>query len=405
MISTQRRLQNLSVHKIINLAVFVAVATIVLMWWKPLELTDLSFYTESGRAVLDGRNPYNSPDLYQSKWGAVGAILIYLGFGWYPVEIASLLLLILNFLGILMFTRVVAGKDFSQLKVYVSLILVSAVNRENLVNGQITGLILLAIAASVEFSKIRRISLFAIPFLGFAIEMKPQVAIPLILFLFTRKTFPFKSVVVYFFLSRVALFFISGEIVEIQLLGILLTKSTKNSEGVWNDTHNVLPVLDYFLNNSSLVRAIGLILTLALILVIMIKKSVLSLILLPAVLPYIHLYDLIGILVISLTHKTKGPNMNLSWIIILGILISPLKFFSIPTLILIALFSLAIVSNSSSYLPRRITRFEPLYIIFILTTVIGVGLVSEDSLIPCVTLLLSVIALLYSRVFQERIHN
>ncbi len=405
MLNLQGLFQASNFRRIINVMLLIAVVFILFRWWKPTELTDLSFYTESGKAILNGKNPYSSPDLYQSKWGAFGAILLYLGFGWYPIIVASSLLLILNCLGIYLFTKISANKGFSHLGIATALILISSVNRENLVNGQITGLILLAIAIGIRYLNQTKSSLLSVFCLGFAIEMKPQVAIPLIIFLFSRNQFPARGVFLYFIVTRICLFAISGKFIEIDLAILLLTKSTKNPNGEWHDTNNILPILDHFINNSSVLRGIGLVATLVLLWGIAARKSLTFLILLPVVFPYIHLYDLTGTLIIALTHKSREWRPISNWVITLGILIAPLKFISIQTIVLIAVFLLAIKVNAISKVNSKEVQFEYIPNIFLLLSVVIAKINSNSQLIPCVTLLMTVSAMLYANSIRERLNH
>jgi hypothetical protein len=336
---------------------------IYLMWEDWLTLGDCAYYTRSGQEILAGGNPY----LGDAKWGSFSAVIMFLLFGWYSQVIASGLLLAANLLGIYKFSRM---QDISRNSaIAISLIVaISSVNRENLVNGQITGLILLAIAQGRNLSSRIHFSFLQSGLIVFAVEMKPQVAIPLMLFLWKKQELHWIRIVVFASVAHVIINFYNGDFLEKDFISQILRTSTSNSGKTWENTNNLLPILDELIKNDSITKMLGLGIVLISCMYIFNKtdeKSIYALAFTALFMPYIHLYDLLGITVICLIKLHKARAFTGIHVVAIMILLSPLKNIEPENLVLTALVSIVLMSNNSMRIEKEVFPGILLVLLFI----------------------------------------
>jgi hypothetical protein len=298
-------------------------------WENWLTLGDCSYYTKSGFEILTRENPYFG----EAKWGSFGAVVMYLLFGWYPEVLASVVLLVLNLVGIYKFAKLQTNSPKTATAVSL-IVAMSSINRENLVNGQITGFILLAIVISYKLIVSSNHLLFSSTLLLFAMEMKPQVVIPLTLFLFRGKVVPWKKLLIVALVSHSLINILNGNFLDRDFVRQILEKSTSNPNKIWENTNNLLPILDQFLNNPSITKIFGLLIVIIFCLHILFTKSdfpIFSLIVATLFMPYIHLYDMLGLsILIWATFIRRGifrPGDAIALIVILSPLrnLSPLN--------------------------------------------------------------------------------
>ena len=332
-------------------------------WENWVTLGDCSYYTLSGLEILAGKNPY----LGDAKWGSFSAIIMFLLFGWYPKFIASALLLGINFAGIYKFSRIQGVKPGPAYAL--SLIAcITSVNRENLINGQITGLILLAIASAQILNSNNRYPLLGAGLTLFALEMKPQVSIPLILFLWKKEDLHWKRILIFAIPVHAAINLYNGRFLERDFLSQILKTSTTNPHNTWENTSNLLPILDQAIGNASYTKSTGILIVLLSCIYLARRqrfKVIYPLFLTALFMPYIHLYDLLGITIICLAKMYKNRTLSGVQILALLVVLSPLRTLSFENLALTAILLAALISTLSIKVEKYFTPHIAAYLLFI----------------------------------------
>lgn len=327
------------------------------------ELADSSYYIESGKQVLGGINPYN----FETKWGSLGAVIFYLFFGLLPKQIAILAITVLNIVGIYLFARILELNRYHSITV-TSIVLISAINRENIVNLQITGIILLSIALATLIPSNFISDNFVALLLLFSLEMKPHVSLPLIIILGFKNRFPYKKMFLIGLLLHVLLDLINGRILEIDFLGQLLKRSTENMNQKWENSNNLLPLIDAIVVNPTVVKILGIIITIIAFKFLLTGSrthKIVALITMPLVMPYFHLYDLLGILIIVLAHFFRSERLSILSTCSILILLSPLQPLNALTLIvLVMVLTVLLASGISVFYLGKIRNLSILLFLF-----------------------------------------
>lgn len=319
-------------------------------WENWSSLGDTQYYTQSGYEILTGGNPY----LGDVKWGSFSAITMYLFLGWYSSIIANIILVLVNLLGIYFFAK--AQEVSTQTASIVTLLVViTSINRENLVNGQITGLILLSIAYAKKLLAECKYLYLASALSLFAIEMKPHITIPLILFMFHNISIPWKKFLTFTIGAHLSIFLFNGNLLEKDFLKQIITRSVSNPEIQWENTNNLLPLIDVFVDNPSITKSIGLLIVIVscVIVTLRTKYSPIMLFLLFLFMPYIHLYDLLGITIISFARYIGFRKITTSALVSLLVIFSPLRNLSIENIVLTVIVVLVLITSKYMELSKE----------------------------------------------------
>jgi hypothetical protein len=189
--------------------------------------------------------------------------------------------------------------------------------------------------------------------------MKPQVAIPLMLFLWKKQELHWIRIVGFASVAHMIINFYNGHFLEKDFISQILRTSTSNSGKNWENTNNLLPILDELIKNDSITKMLGLGIVLISCMYMFIKtdeKSIYALAFTALFMPYIHLYDLLGITVICLVRLHKARVLTGIHLVAILILLSPLKNIEPENLVLTALVSIVLMSTNSM---RIETEFFP----------------------------------------------
>lgn len=283
--------------------------TIALYFYYRPGLGDARLIIDGGKHIVQGINPYVGFDFGNSPIAGLVAYSIYLVI---PDLILEILIPVLNATGYLLFVKYASERFNTDINPFLLLLPLLSPYRSLISAGQISGIVLL-FATIFVYRNFQRKWLFTMQvFSGvLALELKPQVAAPLILahLITTQNLKKLKTLVKIVIAIHISLVLVTGNFLEIKWLHSLLTRS-ENSLGdspqvsMWKYLNYVIenPIIWRFISSLVFVVSISLIIAFR-------KKPVIVLVIAsiaPLLLTYQHMYDLIPLILISLVSFTPS---------------------------------------------------------------------------------------------------
>jgi hypothetical protein len=224
-------------------------------------------------------------------------------------------------------------------------ILISGAGRENAQNGQVTGLIILLFGIVLSLPESRARTIMGTLMILYCVELKPHVALPLILFFYKDIKYCVKWLPVAAIILHSSINLYVGEVLEIDLIKRLINLSTQDPSNQWPDINNLLPLVDNFLNQATIVKASGVVIYAILLVRVLTSQYKLPFLVMSALFsPYMHTYDLLGILAIVLSLVTLNPKVPVTSVYFLAMCLIPNMLSSATLLVLSLILSLIIIS-------------------------------------------------------------
>jgi len=285
-------------------------------------LRDLGTYLLAGTNLLEGRNPYTD-----SNYRAGPSLLLFLGFlqKFFHGHTLAAAFQILIMLGVLVFGRYFSKIPISSaFPIYLSALFISA-TRENLVNIQITGLLLVLFTTGIKMTMVNKATLNSIlgcVLIGFAVDTKPHLfLLASIYLLLTRKKFReiffvFTSILFFHVVSSVKI----GENISVMWLNTLLGIKQIKNQGKLSENLVVWPLIERLgispRTTTYLSAIVVLLCVVALFAFTKIKKDdeLISLALafvIPSFGFFFHYYDYVMVIILTLLifHKHQSRNL------------------------------------------------------------------------------------------------
>ena len=302
-------------------------SSIILMWRYRGNPGDIGLYIEAGRKILEGVNPYIKSEYANSP---VAAVFIYILSLTLTDYLFVILIQTLNVIGIITFLNYL--KSFFKMQTasgYILIILSLTISfRALIANVQVTGILLgLFVLAASQISKSRVKN----QYLGYcaifiALELKPQVVLPLflILFLTNNKYLPKAIAILTFLTCHLLVNGAFGSLLE--PLWFEKITAFSNKSFLIGPEISLWKVPAHFLGNNSVVTGISsltLLIFYLILIVLIIRKKNYSLIFAlcgPLIGSYSHMYDLIGIFLILLMLSSRQPAFR---ILVISIFVVP----------------------------------------------------------------------------------
>ncbi len=288
---------------------------------------DIALYTTAGRSILDGVNPYFNSEYANSP---VAAVLMLLISKLFPSTLFPIFIQLMNILGILFFANI--HKSIFQIRKSSNLVFtflaLSIAFRALISNVQVTGLILglyaLAVYLNEKGNYLPKLAGFLL--IGFAVELKPQIALPFaLIFVLRHMSFP-KLVIttIIFTLMHTALSVFYGQALEALWIDKIRSYSTKSF--LPGPEISPFKFFALFVNQQNVLKVVGVLLLISLYLAIAFKSisshktALLIASIVPLLSSYSHMYDFAALMVII----GLGNYLNYSQLMIfLSVMIAP----------------------------------------------------------------------------------
>lgn len=334
---------------------FAFISTVLLLKYRNTS-GDIDLYTQAGKLILKGQNPYLNSEFANSP---VGAVLVYFISLSVPSKIFPILIQLLNVLGIIFFAKFLQKESPNPYWFYGLIWLALSIPYRALIaDVQVSGIVLGLVVVAVYMKNLdRQIA----QFLGYvlvcaAVELKPQFALPFALIFWVKHWNRYLFILsgISFVIFHTLLSFKFGKVIEVLWLDKLSKYSNKSL--LPGPEISVWKLLNHVINQGSIIRHISSILLLCLFAAILISglKSKHSLFLLaaigPIINPYSHMYDLVVlVLLVGMSTKFslvyKGPALLL-------FMVPPAMsqtFLIAPMLVLLAFLVVAFVTQGVKY--------------------------------------------------------
>jgi len=240
-----------------------------------------------------------------------------------------------------------------------SVTLFTAAGRENIQNGQVTGLILLLFGIVLNLPESRIKNIIGTLMVLYCIELKPQVSIPILVFFYPdfKKILKYVPVAVVFLHTLIDAYV--GEILEIDFLKRLINLSSQDPSNPWPDINNLLPLIDNLVNQTTVTKVFGVAIY-SIVVVSMLKREYKVPLLVFSALfsPYMHTYDLIGIFAIVLSMFALNSRKSIYSVYFLALCLVPNMLNSIYLFLLAIVISLITVQLMIKTLDSSFSRFK-----------------------------------------------
>ena len=296
-------LSSLPVSVITLLAIFI-----VMSFNYSINLADFGDYIKAGSLITDRINPYEQLMYANSP---ISALFFYLVSWILPFSILPIMIHALNTLGAVFFLRWYVGQRFNALYLNLfAITLILSVGRALFGNVQVTGIALGLVTLAFILSKKLKSPYFSLSVLLLALEIKPQITIPFIVFFIFQRTGALKKVTYLFFSAltlhvTVELYF--GGNLHLTWLEKVLRYS-RNSTLQSSYEISIWKGINQIIDQPQLLRVISMLsIVIALFLIARYsrlnpEKAVFLALIFPAFNSYVHLYDYIGILLIAIKY-------------------------------------------------------------------------------------------------------
>ncbi len=291
-----------------------------------INLADFGDYIKAGSLITDRINPYEQLMYANSP---ISALFFYLVSWILPFPILPIMIHLLNTLGALFFLRWYVGQRFNALYLNLfAITLILSVGRALFGNVQVTGITLGLVALAFTLSKKLKSPYFSLSVLLLALEIKPQITIPFIVFFIFQRTGALKKVTYLFFSAltlhvTVELYF--GGNLHLTWLEKVLRysrNSTLQSSyeiSIWKGINQIIDQ-PQFLRFISMLSIVTTLFFVARYSKLNPEKAVFLALIFPVFNSYVHLYDYVGILLIAIKYANLKRLESL-------ILIVPFLFF------------------------------------------------------------------------------
>ena len=296
-------LSSLPVSIITLLAIFIAMS-----FNYSINLADFGDYIKAGSLITDRINPYEQRMYANSP---ISALFFYLVSWILPFQILPIMIHLLNTLGALFFLRWYIGQRFNVLYLNLfAITLILGVGRALFGNVQVTGIALGLVALAFTLNKKLKSPYFSLSVLLLALEIKPQITIPFIVFFIFQRTGVLKKVAYLFFSAltlhvTVELYF--GGNLHLTWLEKVLRYS-KNSTlqssyeiSIWKGINQIIDQPQFL----RVISMLSIVITLFLVArysKLNPEKAVFLALIFPVFNSYVHLYDYVGILLIAIKY-------------------------------------------------------------------------------------------------------
>lgn len=314
-------LSSLPISIITLLAIFI-----VMSFNYSINLADFGDYIKAGSLITDRINPYEQLMYANSP---ISALFFYLVSWILPFSILPIMIHLLNTLGAVFFLRWYVGQRFNALYLNLfAITLILSVGRALFGNVQVTGITLGLVALAFTLSKKLKTPYFSVSVLLLALEIKPQITIPFIVFFIFQRTGALKKVTYLFFSAltlhvTVELYF-GGNLHLTWLEKVLryARNSTLQSSyeiSIWKGINQIIDQ-PQFLRFISMLSILTTLFLVARYSKLNPEKAVFLALIFPVFNSYVHLYDYVGILLIAIKYANLKRLESL-------ILIVPFLFF------------------------------------------------------------------------------
>jgi hypothetical protein len=299
---------------------------------------DFIYYSKSGGEIFNQINIYETG----ARWGTFAAAVSHLLFSFLPSTLVNIFLTLATPVGGALISKHLGAK-VSHACIIGLVILISGSGRENVQNGQVTGFIILLFGIVLSLPESKAKTIIGTLMILYCVELKPHVSLPLLLFFYKDiknclKYLPVAALILH---SLINLYV--GEVLEIDFVTRLISLSNQDPLNPWPDINNLLPLVDVFLNQATIVKAFGLVIYTFLLLRVLTDKHKLQFLVMSALFsPYMHTYDLIGILAIVLTSVILNSKSHVTSVYFLALCLIPNMFNSPTLLVLSCILSLCI---------------------------------------------------------------
>jgi hypothetical protein len=343
-------LSSLPVSIITLLAVFI-----VMSLNYSTNLADFGDYIKAGSLITDRINPYEQLMYANSP---ISALFFYLVDWILPFPILPIMIHLLNTSGAVFFLRWYVGQRFNALYLNLfAITLILGVGRALFGNVQVTGITLGLVALALTLNKKLNSPYLSLSVLLLALEIKPQITIPFIVFFIFQRTGVLKKVTYLFFSAftlhaTVELYF--GGNLHLTWLEKVLRysrNSTLQSSyeiSIWKGINQIIDQPQFL----RVISVLSIVITLFLVArfsKLNPEKAVFLALIFPAFNSYVHLYDYVGILLIAIKYANLKRLEGL-------ILIVPFLFFfpvSKNSFLLSMMIELVVISALLSRLKSR----------------------------------------------------
>ena len=296
-------LSSLPVSIITLLAIFI-----VMSFNYSINLADFGDYIKAGSLITDRLNPYEQLMYANSP---ISALFFYLVSWILPFQILPIMIHLLNTLGALFFLRWYIGQRFNVLYLNLfAITLILGVGRALFGNVQVTGIALGLVALAFTLNKKLKSPYFSLSVLLLALEIKPQITIPFIVFFIFQRTGVLKKVAYLFFSAltlhvTVELYF--GGNLHLAWLEKVLRysrNSTLQSSyeiSIWKGINQIIDQPQFL----RVISMLSIVITLFLVArysKLNPEKAVFLALIFPVFNSYVHLYDYVGILLIAIKY-------------------------------------------------------------------------------------------------------
>jgi len=293
-----------------QLSWIVLMASALMLRYRKGSLGDASYYISNGEQILSRVNPYESG----FRSGPLGAVALNVLLGRIPINLAEIMILVSGLLGCAIFAFALFPNQRSLVLMFVPVSIIFSSNRELLVNHQINGIILILIAG---FWFLRGTSskigfLAATLCAAVAVDLKPHIALPILVVLFFAEKNLKGGVATLFWvvLAHLLCNFWLRTVTEVKWLQNL---SDISKDDPWADVANIWPLLGHLPVADEILKLLATLSYLAVTAILgyfafQRSKAILVLVALstPVIGIYSHLYDLGALFFLSLL--ISGPS-------------------------------------------------------------------------------------------------
>ena len=298
-----RILSSLPVSIVTFLSIFV-----IMSFNYSLNLADFGDYIKAGSLIADRINPYEQLMYANSP---ISALFFYLVSWILPFPILPVMVHLLNVLGALFFLKWYVGQKFNPL--YLNLFgitLILGVGRALFGNVQVTGITLGLVALALTLDHKLKSSYPSLLLLLLALEIKPQITIPFLVFFIFQRTGVFKKIsfLVFsalIFHATVELYF--GSNLHFNWLKKVLRYSNNSIDqksyeiSIWKGINQIIDQ-PQFLRLFSLLSIVIILILVAKYSKYNPEKALFLALIFPFFNSYVHLYDYVGILLIAIKY-------------------------------------------------------------------------------------------------------
>ena len=308
--------KNILKDKILLFYVFLIIFSIIylLIYYKNVGIHDVGAYIDSGKTLIDQKNPYA---LSGAKWGTFGPIILLSIYSIIPKAIVGMAFQLINIFGVYVFLRIFVNKsNNATFYLIFLLILWLSPTREMLAINQITGIVFGCIALGKKFlsSNINNKNSFinqiiSVFFFSVAIDLKPHTVIYLfVIIVVLEKSFKLLIYTSFFlFISHSIINLYVGSILELDWIRAISKVSSSASKNQLGDSVSFWPLLNYYFKSPKLFFSASIVLVLILFIVSLYlaykhkpDMAMFFAILVPSFSIYYHFYDLIPLCIIVL---------------------------------------------------------------------------------------------------------